>query len=111
MEGGGVPLSHTTSAASRRLGCVLHQLQPPHGMHPSLCVSYTNGDQQQQLASAQHEVAAKTNGSVAIGNVSLKIRPSRHPELIPFSVAPAGSPIAHPLQAQEVLGIPSYPLK
>ncbi len=104
MESASSSQSHT-SAASRRLGCVLHQLQPspPHEIMPSLCVSYTSGDQQ-QLGTGAHDDAATNPSSVAIGNVSLKIRPSSHPELIPFSVAPMGSPISHPLQAQEVLG-------
>lgn len=37
-----------------------------------------------------------------IGDVGVRLLPSARPELIPWGVAPAGSPIAH--QSPEVLG-------
>jgi hypothetical protein len=39
---------------------------------------------------------------VRIGDVGVRLLPSARPELIPWGVAPAGSPIAH--QSPEVLG-------
>ncbi|KAL6063347.1 von Willebrand factor A domain containing 8, partial [Balamuthia mandrillaris] len=95
-------------AAARRADAILHSLcpEPQHpGRAALLSIAFASGHHHEDAQEEEEDWwLLERAATVTIGNVTLPLKaPPRQPELVPWRVAPAGSPIADDT-SQEVLG-------